>query len=75
MQKLVEGSIRTLLDDEIRSFVATALEREGMVWARGEARRLARAYAGSGLDEDQIHEAIVRAAVSAGVPAELSRRA
>jgi hypothetical protein len=66
------GSIRSLLDDDVREIVAAAASDGGMVRARKEARRLAKTYPASGLSEDEINDAVIRAAVSAGVAAELS---
>ena len=49
MQKLVEGSIRTVLDDAIRNLVAVAVGDGSMARARADRSALLKIYFNSGL--------------------------
>jgi hypothetical protein len=71
--KSVNGAIAGLLDDAIRAVVAEAITDGGIIRAGPEAERLARAYPSSGSTPNEIADAIILAAASAGVAAEISR--
>ena len=73
MSRSDQEALVNLVSEEIRRIIADAIQSGECLDTGRHATRVATAYPGSGLSPEGIADELVRAAIQAGVPVEMSR--
>jgi len=71
MGSFISKFVEDLVSEEIDRIVAEAVDGKTLLATSAEAARIARTYPNSGLDERDLAQRIIMAAIAGGVPVEI----